>query len=109
MPLVVSLPPELERFVQDAIADGSWASADDLFAYALSLARTASVLGKPMNPTPPPRVDAPSSPQPTFAQVEKSQLKSTIVATPVVDTTRHSFDSSRFMSELTKRLHGDRK
>ena len=94
----LTLPPELARFVAEAVADGSWATADELFAYALSLARTASVLGKPPSQTPPPAAPPPD--------IRITPPSGTV---PVVDMTRQTFDSSSFMGELTRKLHGDKK
>ena len=94
----VTLPPELARFVADAVADGSWATADELFAYALSLARTATVLGKPPSQSPPPVVPP--------VNVRITPPSGTV---PVVDLTRQTFDSSSFLGELTRKLHGDKK
>jgi len=94
----VTLPPELARFVTDAVADGSWATADELFSCALTLARTASVLGKPPSQTPPPAASPPD--------IRITPPSGTV---PVVDLTRQTFDSSSFMGELTRKLHGDKK
>ncbi len=84
----VNLPPELARFVAESVADGSWATADDLFAHALTLARAAPV---PAAPPPDVRKTPPSG------------------SMPVVDMTRQTFDSSSFMGELTRKLHGGKK
>ena len=94
----VNLPPELARFVAEAVATGSWASADELFAHAVALARTASVHGTP--PAPPP-VDSPTTPD-----VRKTPPSGSV---PVVDLTRQTFDSCTFMGELTRKLHADKK
>lgn len=96
----VTLPAELARYVSDAIDGGAWSSLDELFAYAIGLARTAAVLGKPPAQTPPP---ADPVPAPAAVDLRKTPASGSV---PVVDLTRQSFDSSSFMSELTRRLHG---
>lgn len=105
----VSLPPDLARFIADELADGSWPSVDALFAHALTLARTAAVLGHaPYAPpaelpfSPPPDVAVPA-PKPNLRQTPPSGT------VPVVDLTRQGFDTSRFMGELTRKLHADKK
>lgn len=100
----VTLPAELARYVSDAIAGGAWSSVDELFAYAVGLARTASVLGKPPVPVPAAPEPAPvPAPPPGAVDVRKTPASGSV---PVVDLTRQSFDSSSFMSELTRKLHG---
>ena len=97
----VALSPELARFVADAVADGTWRTADEFFAYAVGLARTATVLGKP-SALPTPAV-VPSLPAPVDLKKTPSG------GIPVVDLTRQAFDSPAFMSELTKKLHAEKK
>lgn len=95
----VTLPPDLARFVADELADGSWPSADALFAHAVALARTAAVLGHaPSQPVPP----GPAAPKPNGRPAPSGGV-------PVVDLTRQAFDSSTFMGELTRKLHADKK
>jgi hypothetical protein len=36
----ITLPPELEAFVEEQLAGGAWGSADTLFAYSMAVVRT---------------------------------------------------------------------
>jgi len=105
----VTLPPDLARFVADELADGSWPSADALFAHAMTLARTAAVLGHAPYAMPAPLPSAPSPVEDVPAP--KANLRQTPPSgsVPVVDLTRQGFDSTRFMGELTRKLHADKK
>ena len=44
--LTVHLSDDLAEFVRQSVADGNYTSTDDLFAHALGLVRTESVLGR---------------------------------------------------------------
>lgn len=94
----VNLPTDLARYVAEAVANGTWATADEFFAYAVGLAHTASVLGAPPAPAP-----APPTPPVDLRKTPPSG------SVPVVDLTRQAFDSSSFMGELTRKLHADKK
>ena len=37
----ITLPPELEAFVQEQLAGGAWGSADTLFAYSMAVVQLA--------------------------------------------------------------------
>lgn len=98
----ISLPPELARIVTDAVESGLWASADEFIAHAIELTRTTAVLGGPLPAADPP----PAAKPPTGTDPRKTPGSGGV---PAVDLTRQSFDSSSFMGELTRRLHGDKK
>lgn len=98
--ITITLPPELARYVADAVVAGDWASTDEFMAHAVSLARTAAMLGGT-----PPAPAAPTPPVPAPPAANKTPSG----GVPVVDLTRQSFDSSSFMGELTRKLHGDKK
>jgi len=104
----VTLPPDLARFIADELADGSWPSADALFAHAVTLARTAAVLGhSPVAHAPSPVASPPAADLPALRPNLRQTPPSGTV--PVVDLTRQGFDSSSFMGELTRKLHADKK
>ena len=87
----VTLPDELASFIETALASGGWPSADRLFAYAVTLARTEALLGR----TP----DAESLPAAPAVPVPKS---GPILA---VDLTRQNFDSAAFVAGLVDKIH----
>lgn len=88
----VNLPDELAAFIETALASGDWPSADRLFVYAVTLARTEAMLGR----TP----DAESLPEVSAAvPVPKS---GPILA---VDLTRQNFDSAAFVAGLVDKIH----
>lgn len=91
---VVNLPDDLAAFVAQAVTDGRFDSADELFAYAVGRVRTESVLGGAVNLVPAVEPVKPTTPTST---------PSKIPATPV-DLTRHTFDSPNFMAELVDKL-----
>jgi Arc/MetJ-type ribon-helix-helix transcriptional regulator len=90
--VVVNLPDDLAAFVAQAVTDGRFDSADELFAYAVGRVRTDSALGGQMAPETPPEVVRSATPTP-----------SRIPAT-AVDLTRHTFDSPNFMAELVDKI-----
>jgi len=101
-PVTVTLRDDLLAFAQRAVADGQFATIDELVAYAIGLARTEAVLGRYREsnevsfdpppvpvPTPAPILPPPAAPLPTYAPV---------------DLTRQGFDSPAFMADLIGRI-----
>ena len=80
----IKLPDDLAKFVDEALAAGDWESRDRLFEAALAKLRSESA------PAGPSRSAAPTAPD--------------IALPPVVDTTRQSFDSPRFLVEMMDKL-----
>ncbi len=81
----VNLPDELAAFVETAVAAGDWPSADRLFAYAITLARTEAMLGRTSDLEPAPKP------------------KSGVIS--AVDLTRQNFDSAAFVAGLVDKIH----
>jgi len=81
----VNLPDELAAFVDTAVAVGDWTSADELFAFAITLARTGAMLGRM------PDADAPRQPK-------SGPIRA-------VDLTRQNFDSAAFVAGLVDKIH----
>ena len=81
----VNLPDELAAFVDLAVTSGDWPTADRLFAYAVTLARTEAMLGRTQEVEPPPKTKS-----------------GTILA---VDLTRQNFDSAAFVAGLVDKIH----
>lgn len=93
--VVVKLPDDLADFVERAVVDGTFDSPDDLFAHAVGLVRTETVLGHPPAPTGSRPVLPASAPQP-------------LVATTTVDLTRQGFDGPAFMANLVGKIKENR-
>lgn len=85
----VRLPDDLAAFVAEAVRDGVFESADQLFAHAVALFRTQTALGQTPDPTP----AEPPSPH---------------VTGEVVDLTRTGFDGPAFMANLVDKLERKR-
>ncbi len=81
----VNLPDELAAFVEASLASGDWPTADRLFAFAITLARTEAMLGRTQEIEP-------------FAKTKSG----TILA---VDLTRQNFDSAAFVAGLVDKIH----
>lgn len=92
--LTVHLADDLAEFVRQSVADGAYTSADELFAHAVGLVRTESVLGH--SPTADPAA------RPTPHQVPA------VVPSAPVDLTRQGFDSPAFMANLVGKLEQKR-
>jgi hypothetical protein len=91
--LLVNLEDELLSFVEQAVQDGNFDSADHLFAYAIGLVRTESVLGRRPSADPPPPLPVAPPPKPGSG-----------VPVVAVDLTRKVFDGPAFMADLGGRL-----
>ncbi len=81
----VNLPDELATFVDSAVAAGDWRAADELFVFAITLARTEAMLG---------RTPAPDAPR----QPKSGPIRA-------VDLTRQNFDSAAFVAGLVDKIH----
>ena len=86
--VLVYLEDDLLAFVEQAVQDGNFESADDLFAYAVGLVRTETVLGRRPAAEPAPAPPKPGSGVPVVA----------------VDLTRKGFDGPAFMANLVGKL-----
>jgi Arc/MetJ-type ribon-helix-helix transcriptional regulator len=104
-PLTVQLPEELAGFVEQAVADGLFESADDLFAYAVGLVRTESVLGHRLTPATP--APAQSGSGTVAPPVPRHGTPPAVPLVPV-DLTRQPFDSPNFMATLVGKLEQKR-
>ncbi|MCU0704327.1 MAG: hypothetical protein MUF18_10165 [Fimbriiglobus sp.] len=95
----VTLSGDLAAFVNDAVVDGVFESADHLFAHAVALVRTQTAIGH----TPEPWVAPPPVPTPdeVFDPAPESPP-------PAVDLTRKGFDGVSFMANLVDRLEKKR-
>ena len=80
----VNLPDELAAFVESAVAAGDWPTADRLFAFAITLARTEAMLGR--------------------SHEAEAPLKTKSGTIQAVDLTRQNFDSAAFVAGLVDKI-----